>query len=140
MLFQLTLKWNLSEKVFSFVKAKTISNFALKLAERSNHLFSVCLMNQFFQTSVLLNSYLCYKKIISQNVSSEAQVKNFFISYTSYVPFLRYSSFCIFNHPMIYQMCDVMMIINSWDRMHFWIHFLNHKLLSHQIWPTGRYN
>ena len=53
--------------------------------------------------------YLRYKTIASQNVSSEAQIKNFFISQKNYVPFSRYSSFCIFNHPMIYQICDVMM-------------------------------
>ena len=35
--------------------------------------------------------YLCYKTITSQNVSSEAQVKNFFISKKSYVIFSRYS-------------------------------------------------
>ena len=48
---------------------------------------------------------LHYKTITSQTVSSEAQVKNFLILRKSYVLFLRYSSFCIFNHPMIYQIC-----------------------------------
>ena len=48
-----------------------------------------------------IKGYLRYKTITSQNVSSEAQVKVFFISYKSYVPFSRYSSFCIFNHRMI---------------------------------------
>ena len=32
---------------------------------------------------------------------------------------LRYSSFCIFNYPMIYQICDVMMGISTCDRVHF---------------------
>ena len=32
----------------------------------------------------------------AQNVSSEAQVKNFFILYKNSVPFSRYSNFCIF--------------------------------------------
>ena len=32
--------------------------------------------------------------ITSQNVPSEAQVKNFFVSYKSYLPFSRYS--CLF--------------------------------------------
>ena len=31
----------------------------------------------------------------------------------------RYSSFSIFNYPMIYQICDVMMGISTWDRVHF---------------------
>ena len=31
----------------------------------------------------------------------------------------RYSSFCIFNYPRIYQICDVMMGISTWDRVHF---------------------
>ena len=51
--------------------------------------------------------YLHYKTIISQNVSSEAQVKNFLISCKSDVPFSRYSSFYIFNYPMIFQISDV---------------------------------
>ena len=60
---------------------------------------------------------LCTAKITSQNMSSEAQVKNYFISWTGYAPFSRYSSFYIFiNHPMIYQICDVTM---SRDRLHF---------------------
>ena len=39
MLFQLALKWNLKEKLFSSVKTKYNSNFAVKLAERNNHSF-----------------------------------------------------------------------------------------------------
>ena len=39
MLFLLALKWNLKEKAFSSVKAKTNSNFVVKLAKRSNHSF-----------------------------------------------------------------------------------------------------
>ena len=52
-------------------------------------------------------SCLCYKIITSHNASSEALVKNFFILQKSYVPFSRYSSFCIFNHPMLYQICNI---------------------------------
>ena len=48
------------------------------------------------------NSYLRYKTVTSQNVSSEALLKNFFILQKSYVPFSRYSIFCTFNHPIIY--------------------------------------
>ena len=59
------------------------------------------------------NSYLRYKTVTSQNVSSEALLKNFFILQKSCVPFSRYSIFCIFNHPMIYQICDVMMSIST---------------------------
>ena len=61
----------------------------------------------------IVKGYLRYKTITSQNVSPEAQVKNFFDSQKSYVPFSRYSSFSIFNHPMIYQTCDVMMSIST---------------------------
>ena len=40
---------------------------------------------------------------------SEAQIKNFFISQKNYIPFSRYSSFYIYNHPMIFRICDVTM-------------------------------
>ena len=58
----------------------------------------------------LFKGYLHYKTIISQNVSSEAQINNFFILCKSYVLF---SSFCIFNHHMIYQICGTMISISA---------------------------
>ena len=61
-----------------------------------------------FQYYYYIKRYLCY-----QTTTNEAQIKNFFISYKSYVPFSRYSSFCIFNHTMIYQICDVTMSIST---------------------------
>ena len=65
------------------------------------------------QCSTIVKGYLRYKAITSQNVSLEAQVKKFFISPESYVPFSRYLSFCILNHLIIYQICDVMMSIST---------------------------
>ena len=61
----------------------------------------------------VLKGYLCYRTITSQNVPSKTQIKNFFISKKNYVSFPRYSSFCIFNYPMIYQICDVTMSIST---------------------------
>ena len=52
---------------------------------------------------------------------------------------LRYLSFCIFNHPMIYQICVVMVSISTRDRVHFRIYLLNHNSLSYQTWLTDRY-
>ena len=75
--------------------------------------------------------------ITSQNVVFETQVKRFFVSQKSYVPFSRYSSFCIFDHPIIYQICDVMMSISTWDRMHSNISF--EPQLTHQTWSIDRY-
>ena len=49
--------------------------------------------------SCILKGYLRCKTITSQNVPFEAQVNNFFVSEKNYVPFSRYSSFDIFNHP-----------------------------------------
>ena len=87
----------------------------------------------------LLKGYLYYyKTITSQNVLSEAQFKIFFILRECYAPFSRYSSFCIFNHCMIYQICAVIGI-STWERVHFWIYLLNHNSISHHTWPTGRY-
>ena len=38
----------------------------------------------------------------------------------------------IFNHPMIYLICDVMMSISTRDRVYFWIDLFNHNSSSHQ--------
>ena len=86
-----------------------------------------------------LKGYLGYKTITTQNVSSEAQIKNFFISKKNYVSFSRHSSFCIFNHPMIYRICDVTMSISTWDNFYLWIDLLNHNSWSHQTWSVDRY-
>ena len=84
--------------------------------------------------------YIHYKTITSQNVSSEGQIKNFFILEKNYVLFSRYPSFCIFNkYLMIYKICDVTMSIGIWDKVQFWIYLLNHNLWSHQTWRTDRY-
>ena len=79
-----------------------------------------CVPHPLIWCQIGLKGYLHYKTISSQNLSYEAQAKNFFISEKSYVPFSKYSSFCIFSHPMIYQICDVMISITTWDRVHFW--------------------
>ena len=77
--------------------------------------------------------------ITSAIVSSESSVKNFFVFKRSYVPFSRYSIFLHFNHLMIYQICDVMMSISTWDRVYFRKYFLNHSWLSHQTWSIDWY-
>ena len=33
----------------------------------------------------------------------------------------------------------VMMSIGTWDNVHFWIYLLNRNSLSHQAWPSDRY-
>ena len=55
--------------------------------------------------------YLYHKTITSQDVPSKAQIKNFLYG-RRIVSFSRYSRFCIFNHQMIYQICDVTMSIS----------------------------
>ena len=91
-------------------------------------------------TSVFfIKGYLRYKTITSQIVPSEAQIRIFFISQKNFVPFSRYSSFCIFNHHMIYQICDVTVSISTWDKVRFWIYLLNYNSWSHQTWPFDRY-
>ena len=66
-------------------------------------------------------------------------MKLFFISKKIYVPLETYSRFCILNHPKIYKICDVMMSISIWDKMHFWLYLFNHSSLSHRIWSIHRY-
>ena len=108
------------------------------LQSMSGHFFILCMKGwNYYLICINIKSYFRYKTITSQNVPSEAQIKNFFISQKNYVPFSRYSSFCILNHPMIYQICDVTMSISAWNKVHFWIYLLNHtQLTSHQIWPV----
>ena len=52
---------------------------------------------------------------------------------------LEIFEFLYFNHPMIYQICDVMMSISTWDRLHLWIYLLNHNSLTHHTWWIDRY-
>ena len=85
-----------------------------------------------FKQKGRIKDYLRYKTITSQNVPSIAQIKNFFVSLKSYVPFSRSSSFCTFNHFKIYQTCEAMMSISP-------IYFLNHNSLTHQTWSSDRY-
>ena len=66
-----------------------------------------------FNLISLIKGYLRYRMITSQIVSSEAQIENVFISQKNYVLFSRHSSFCIFNHSMIYRIFDVMMSIGT---------------------------
>ena len=65
------------------------------------------------------------------------KLRFFFISLFLF-PFLRYSSFCIFNHPMIYQIYDITMSVSTWDTLHFSIYLVNRNSLSHQICPINK--
>ena len=78
----------------------------------------------------MLKGYLRCKVKTSQNVQSETEVKIFFILYKNNVPSSRYSKFCIFNHLIIYQICDVMMNISTWDKVHFLIYLNQNSLKS----------
>ena len=40
---------------------------------------------------------------------------------------------------MIYQICDVMMSVSTWGRVHFWVYLLNCNSLTHQTWLIDRY-
>ena len=84
-------------------------------------LFSSTLLNDYegFSYWKHIKGVLRYKTITSLNVSLEVLAKKLFISLKNYVPFSRYST-CIFNHPMIYQICDVMMSIVHETGCTFW--------------------
>ena len=98
------------------------------------------LLSPFFVSSWReFKDYVHYKTVISENVLFEAQVKISFILWKIYVPFSRYSGFCIWNHLIIYQICEVMMSINTCDGVYFWIYLLNHNTFSNHTWPTDRY-
>ena len=113
----------------SIIKSYEITNYCLFLFFKG--LVEHYKMNQ---------GYLHYKTITYQNMSTAAQIKIFcFVLETNYVLFSRFSSFSIFNNPMIYQICYVMTSIAIWGRVHFWIYLLNHNSLSHQTWSSDRY-
>ena len=63
-------------------------------------------------------------------MSSEAHVNNFSILQKIYSPFLRYLSFCIFNHPVIYQICNVMMNISTFFNISFEPQFIKQANLA----------
>ena len=44
----------------------------------------------------------------------------------------------IFDHPRIYQICDVMTSISTWGKVHIWIYLLKHKSLIQQTWLIDR--
>ena len=55
----------------------------------------------------------CCYRLPPQQDDSFARINNFVISYKGYILPSRYSSFCIFNHSMIYQIFEVMMSIST---------------------------
>ena len=61
----------------------------------------------------------------------------YFVESLCYV--LKIFKILIFNHPMICQICDVIMSISTWDRVQFWVYLLNHNSLSHQTQPNDRH-
>ena len=60
-----------------------------------------------------VKGYLHYKTITSQNVSLEAQVKTFYFVENLCSVLKIFLSFHIFNHHMIYHICDVTMSISK---------------------------
>ena len=105
--------------------------FLWQIVYYSHFGYSLGLMLRYFK------GYLRWKTIIFENVSSEAQAKDFLVLWKSYLPLSRYSSF--FNHPMICQICDVMISISTWKRVHFWKYLLNRNSLTYQTWSIDRY-
>ena len=44
----------------------------------------------------------------------------------------------VFLTILIFQICDVMMSISTWDTVHFFIYLLNHNSLTYQTWSFDR--
>ena len=66
-----------------------------------------------YQFNCLYKGYFRYQTITSQNVLSEAQIKNFLFyrKLMFHSQDIQFFVFLTFNHPMIYQICDIMMSI-----------------------------
>ena len=69
--------------------------------------------SSYFKTVIEVKGYLRYKMITSQNVLFEVQVKKFFYFVEKLCSVLEIFKFCVFNHPLIYKICDVMMNISN---------------------------
>ena len=82
-------------------------------------------IGSFHSLGVALTCCLRYKMITSQNVSSEAQVR------------LRYIQAKVFAFLTIswFTKSLTWWVISTWERVHFRIYLLSHRLLSHQTWP-----
>ena len=75
--------------------------------------------------------YLYYKMKSSQNVLSEAQVKNFLISLKSYCSVLKIFKFLYLKPSHDLPSCDVMMSLSTWGKFDY---ILNVTSLSQQTW------
>ena len=94
-----------------------------------------------FLIAFFIKGYLCYKKITSQNVPSEALVKKYFCLVEKLCSILEIYMFFFF---LI--ISDAMMSINTRDRVHFkiYLYILKiylyiHSPLTHQSWSIDRY-
>ena len=74
--------------------------------------FKICLFERFFKFP-----------ISEADVSSRCLLKLF--------------KFLLFNHLVIFQICDS--VISTWDKVHFLIYLLNRNFPSHQSWLIDRY-
>ena len=95
------------EVQLTFLKCCNISNsnsWILAVLNGFSRWFAFIQANIFF-----LKGYLRYKMITSLNVSSEAQIKNFFNFLEKLCSVLKIFKFLY----LIYQICDVMMSIIS---------------------------
>ena len=63
--------------------------------------------------------YPRYKTITSQNVPSEAQIKNFFNFQEKLCSVFSIFKFLYLNHPMIDQICDVMTSTSTRENVGF---------------------
>lgn len=62
--------------------------------------------------------------ITYENAVFEAQFALYFI--------LEYSVFYILNHSMNFESCDIMIVISTRARVHFFMHLLNCKPFGHE--------
>ena len=100
----------------------------------------ICLLEHLWLIFFIMKGYLHYNMITSQNVPFEVHIKNFFVSKKVMFCFWHIRVFVFFTISWfsIY-ICDIMMSISTWGRVHFSTYLLNHKSLTNQTWLTDRY-
>ena len=84
---------------------------------------------------IKVKGYLHYKSIFCQKVPLDVSLMNFFI-WRKNVSFSRYLVFCVFIKSTNFKICDVIIDIAAWWKLHFCLFLLNPTYYQNEIWSN----